>query len=625
MNRGLAAFIFVSSAGIALSAIEPERELYTAAQIKAEDDISNFSRLFLKDAEETFNSADLAVVFVRYVLESVGDKPHALEVIERMRQSAEMASSIREVSIFDEDGAWQAGFSDSEEMPSSIANSPVFQYHNANLDRGLQIGRPIYLDHSRRWVIPISRRTDSKNGLFSGVVLAHVDAKQISEFYKSTSGGAGIAVSLFRKGGTLLSRYPFVPDALGANFRFPPATEEEVGSRDSFSFKFQSTVSGEILVASIRRSAIIPLSIVVTQPEANIIKAWKDSAIYRIAFRIAASLAVGLLGFAILSQIRRRQRVADMLLKREMEFRVLAEGSGDAVFRTRLNGVILYASPAAARITSREVASLQGMPLADLSEPGDATRLAEVLNGVASGVTNEGRVSFAIAGEGGDVKHVTASVRLAQTEQESNLIVVVRDDTEGYLLERKLESLAATDSLTGLANRRVFSERLDQEWMRAARDRKPVSLLFVDGDRFKEFNDTYGHQVGDQCIRIIADTLNRVAKRSSDLAARYGGEEFVLLLPNTDGAAAQSIAEYVRSAIESLAIPHEQNGRVGVVTVSIGVATFWPNGDNAQSSEQLITRADQALYAAKASGRNCVRTNSDIFDPADIEWGSDPA
>jgi diguanylate cyclase (GGDEF)-like protein/PAS domain S-box-containing protein len=363
--------------------------------------------------------------------------------------------------------------------------------------------------------------------------------------------------------------------------------------------------------------------VVVAQPDTSITKEWRRNALYRIASRILASAVLLILGFAILSQIMRRQRIANRLLHREMEFRILAEGSGDAVFKTQLNGEILYASPAAVRITGRDIATLHGTLLADLARPEEAAHVAEALAAVASGQTNEGRVSFSLVIADSNVKHLTATVRLAQTEQESNLIIVTRDETEGYLFERKLVSLAATDPLTGLANRRVFSERLDQEWKRAARERQPVSLLFIDGDHFKKFNDTYGHQAGDHCIRIIADTLSRVAKRPADLAARYGGEEFVLLLPNTDENGAKGIADYVRSSIESLAIPHEKNGRNGVVTVSIGIATEKPGRSDARQSEFLVSRADQALYAAKAGGRNCVKTAGDAFDPSDVAWSTD--
>jgi diguanylate cyclase (GGDEF)-like protein len=195
----------------------------------------------------------------------------------------------------------------------------------------------------------------------------------------------------------------------------------------------------------------------------------------------------------------------------------------------------------------------------------------------------------------------------------------VRDDTEGYLAHKQLESLAATDPLTGLANRRRFSDALDKEWQRAARDGRPLSLLFVDADRFKAFNDTYGHQAGDRCLKAIADTLSGALRRPADLAARYGGEEFVLLLPSTDSAGARHLAEAIRVGVEALAMPRGRTPGDGVLTVSIGVATERP-GAQMRKPEGLVAQADHALYAAKAAGRNRVWVDGEAVEPTDIDW-----
>jgi diguanylate cyclase (GGDEF)-like protein len=166
-----------------------------------------------------------------------------------------------------------------------------------------------------------------------------------------------------------------------------------------------------------------------------------------------------------------------------------------------------------------------------------------------------------------------------------------------------LEELATIDTLTGVANRRRLDVFLQQEWQRAFRAKQPLSLLLVDADHFKSFNDTYGHQPGDETLRKIAQVLRTRAHRVSDLAARYGGEEFAVVLANTDAAGAAKLAEGIRADVEALAIPHTGAKR-GVVTVSIGQATRVEGGY--ASVQDLIAACDRALYEAKHRGRNQV-------------------
>lgn len=164
-----------------------------------------------------------------------------------------------------------------------------------------------------------------------------------------------------------------------------------------------------------------------------------------------------------------------------------------------------------------------------------------------------------------------------------------------------LRALARLDGLTGIGNRRLFDERLTMEIRRATRRGPTLALLLIDVDRFKAYNDSIGHQMGDTCLREVAQTIAKHVRRPGDLAARYGGEEFAVVLANTDLAGAVQMGETIRAAIERLAIPHPATG--GVVTISVGVATL-PKGSG--PAEALVKHADEALYRAKAAGRNTV-------------------
>ncbi len=171
----------------------------------------------------------------------------------------------------------------------------------------------------------------------------------------------------------------------------------------------------------------------------------------------------------------------------------------------------------------------------------------------------------------------------------------------------KLEDLAARDPLTGLANRRRFEELLQTEHRRAKRSVSPLSLVAVDVDQFKSYNDIYGHPAGDACLKALAKAVDGVLRRPGDLAARIGGEEFLILLPATNAVGASFMAVTIRDAVLDLAIPHRESP-VGIVTISIGVATAMPTGDSSHTT--LVAAADDALYEAKRNGRNVIQTAS---------------
>ena len=193
-----------------------------------------------------------------------------------------------------------------------------------------------------------------------------------------------------------------------------------------------------------------------------------------------------------------------------------------------------------------------------------------------------------------------------------NISALQRDEAFRFLRESRknladanieLQKLAALDGLTGIANRRRFDQVLQQEWQRGQRDKKPLSLLMVDIDCFKAYNDTFGHPAGDLCLKKTAAILTEHLKRPADLAVRYGGEEFAILLPDTDSAGARSIAEECRAHLAALAMDNPA-APGGLVTMSLGVSTMVPSPDGAP--ELLVAQADKALYQAKSGGRNRV-------------------
>jgi diguanylate cyclase (GGDEF)-like protein len=189
-------------------------------------------------------------------------------------------------------------------------------------------------------------------------------------------------------------------------------------------------------------------------------------------------------------------------------------------------------------------------------------------------------------------------------------VQIQKDQLEAQAAE--MQMLSFQDGLTGLANRRRFDQALADHWALAQRGNTPLALIMFDVDYFKNYNDHYGHQLGDEALKRLADITRLVVVRQSDVAARYGGEEFAILLPETTESGAEQIAARLQSEIQKAEIPHQRSSVNPFLTISIGIAAIVPGSKNSQ--RDLIHRTDAALYNSKASGRNCITLASRIDD-----------
>ncbi|SDW52272.1 PAS domain S-box-containing protein/diguanylate cyclase (GGDEF) domain-containing protein [Marinococcus luteus] len=185
------------------------------------------------------------------------------------------------------------------------------------------------------------------------------------------------------------------------------------------------------------------------------------------------------------------------------------------------------------------------------------------------------------------------------------MIGIIRDRSKQNANVRKLERLANVDGLTGLSNRRAFNDAFDRYWTEGMERQSPLAVMMIDLDEFKNFNDTYGHLEGDECLKQIAGAIHRVCMRSGGMASRFGGEEFALLLPKTNNKEAQVIAHAISEEVSRLNIRHETSRVSPKVTVSIGVNVIVPALH--RQREDMMLKADQALYNAKSNGKNMVK------------------
>jgi diguanylate cyclase (GGDEF)-like protein/PAS domain S-box-containing protein len=279
------------------------------------------------------------------------------------------------------------------------------------------------------------------------------------------------------------------------------------------------------------------------------------------------------------------------------------------VSRIGPDGLRRYVSPAARQILGREPEALVGRPAIEAVHPDDIPAVQEVVARLRGGL-REAVMTYRVRRPDDTEIWVEAAMRVAfdpRSGEPDGVVAISRDVTERKVLEARLAELATTDGLTGLFNRRALDEALDREWRRAFREGSHLSVLLLDVDHFKAFNDSHGHGAGDACLREIAAAIGAAARRPSDLAARYGGEEFAFLLPGTEAAGALEVAERIRAAVQGLGIPHATSPE-GSVTLSIGAASCQPRiGTPPDAPGALVAAADAALYGAKRSGRNRVR------------------
>lgn len=291
---------------------------------------------------------------------------------------------------------------------------------------------------------------------------------------------------------------------------------------------------------------------------------------------------------------------------------LVTENSRDVIIVADFEGHRSYVSPAAKTIGGWEPEQLIKFGSYGLVHPEDVANVEAAVREMRSS-GDAARIECRAKKQDGEYLWVEASLRVIRdpaTGLPTGILNILRDISERKQTEQKLqeayatvEALSVTDALTGLANRRQFDQCLTTEWRRGSRDQKPLSLLMIDVDLFKLYNDSYGHLRGDTCLKQIADVIAEVITRSGDLAARFGGEEFAVILPGTSNDGALLVAHEICDTLRSRRLPHSVAPR-GFTTVSVGCATIVPR--IGQLPSELIGMADEALYRAKRGGRDQV-------------------
>ncbi|QCI69255.1 diguanylate cyclase [Phreatobacter stygius] len=575
----------------------------------AEVDAANLVRSLLQHAEDSIELVDNAVIGVVHRLETEGTTPAAmarLQGVLHLRKAT--MPRLRGLFVYGADGAWLATSEPVDVARFNNSDRDYFAHHRSSTERGAFIGRPVRSRSGGQWIVTVSRRVQTPEGEFAGVVLATVDIAYFETFYSQFDMGKQGSLALIAANGTLLARFPVDDSFIGRDVSASPVVHH-AARQTAGTLAFTSALDGIERLSAYRRSERFPLIVVASRGRADVLASWRVAAVERMTFVAGLTMLIAMLGLFLVRQMIERQRMAHVVEAREADFRLLAEASSDMVSRIGFDGQLIYVSPSAVRVVGWSAADLIGTPALNGINPDDRPAVDRTVEALRRGDLAEAKLTYRTRHrEKGEI-WVESSLNVTrdpQTAEIDGVVAVSRDMTEHKELETQLAALATRDGLTGIANRRCFDEVFEAEWLRCQRDGDPVSLLLIDVDQFKKFNDGYGHQSGDECLRRVAVAISQVARRPADSAARYGGEEFALLMPSTDPAGCERMGERVRLAIQELGLAHRGNPPVHVVTVSIGCATVYPSAATPDRSA-LIEAADMALYAAKRAGRNVIK------------------
>ncbi|MBB4379817.1 diguanylate cyclase (GGDEF)-like protein/PAS domain S-box-containing protein [Bradyrhizobium sp. CIR48] len=580
----------------------------------AETEMANVARSLTQHAEDSLDLLDSGVVGVVSRLEMDGTAPATIAKLRTLLEVRKKAiERVHSLAIIDDQGNWLTA---PGTIGSTLSDDAFFRYHQLSPKREPYVGRPVKSLLDGEWVVTLSRRFNKPDGSFGGVVLATISSKYLSHFYEQFEIGRNSSVSLTHGDGLIIARNPSNETFVGRSVSDKPLFRDASLQRPSGAYYFKSPLDGAERVSFFKRSGRFPLLLLATVDKDELLAPWRAAAISRMLYVTALVMLIAVIGAVLVRQLQRGQRMAAALVEKEAHFRLLAEGSSDMVTRIGLDERLRYVSPSSARVVGWRANQLIGTPALAGINPEDLPEVQAIVDAMKRGEREEARLTYRNSHRQNGEVWLESTMRVTRKDngRVDGVVAISRDITEHKKLETRLETLAIEDSLTGLANRRRFDERLKEEWARAYRDRSSLALLMIDVDHFKAYNDEYGHPAGDACLRLVAKIIAAETQRAGDLAARYGGEEFAMLLPNTDAVGCALFGERIRSAIHEAGLVHATNPESGCVTASVGGATCRPALERTAGVASLVEAADRALYAAKDAGRDRLVMSGELMN-----------
>jgi diguanylate cyclase (GGDEF)-like protein/PAS domain S-box-containing protein len=571
-----------------------------AALTQSEHDIRNLSHSLAEHASHTVQAADVAMSSMVDLLKYQRPRSDRFELF--LRNTVAALPQLREIGVLDTEGNWIYS-SLPETPPYSNADRPYFIYHRDTADPKLRISEPFQSRLSGRQTILLSKRINNPDGSFGGVLIAGIDSEYFTNFYKAFKLGPHSAITLIRGDGVVLTRWPLV--AAIRDFSKTEVFRTEIAQNSTGYYRLLSPFDGLLKFWGYERASQYPLIVIVARAEDEVLAGWHANLRSDVIVAMVLMCSVVLLAILLSAQLRARSRTENTLRESEARYRLLADNIADVVIVIDRDGALTYVSQSVEPVLGLIPEDLVGRPCFELVHPDDlgAVRAAaaELIDWSIMKT-----LEFRTMRDDGSFAWVEINFKLASDAAHDRIEVVgvMRDITQRKLMQdelndlnTRLAELATTDGLTGLANRRTFDAALRREYGHRAQ----ISVVILDIDNFKGFNDSLGHQAGDECLKRVASVIADATRNTSALSARYGGEEFAIILPGVSEQGALKVAEAIRLTTRSLAIANPAASR-GFLSISFGIASK----TSATTDEaMLVGAADLALYEAKRRGRNC--------------------
>jgi diguanylate cyclase (GGDEF)-like protein/PAS domain S-box-containing protein len=590
----------------------------------AEAGMANLAQLLTQHAEDSLELLDASIIGVVSRLEMDGTSRKVISQLQKVLDIRRAAHRrIHELAIYDETGRLPATIGEPNRPGPDVGDRAYFQHHKNATGRDAFVGPPVKDGISGAWTVTLSRRFNHPDGGFAGVVLASIAIEYFSQLYQTFDVGSHGTISLLSADGIMMARNRDPLTYVGTDLSKVTLFREPLSQMPAGAYYFKSPLDGLERLGLFNRSNQFPLVVLATMDIEQVMAPYAAAAVTHTIFAGLLTLLIAVIGGFLVRVLHLRQRLVSALVAKEADFRLLAEESSDMVTRIGLDERMQYVSPSSATILGWGPGQLTGTPALAGVNAEDLPTIAATVAALKRGAIADARLVYRTRHR--DAKEVWLESTMRATRDQvtgeiDGVVAISRDVTVHKVAHEELEALATLDGLTGLANRRLFDDRLREEWARACREGAPLSLLMIDVDHFKKFNDRYGHPAGDTCLQAIAEVLNAEARRPADLAARYGGEEFVLLMPNTDAAGCAQLGERIKLELSKLTLPHALNPPSGRVTVSLGGATMSPVGERWTECGELLAAADGALYSAKDRGRDALVMWNDAIPKRDIGY-----
>ncbi|TYL82179.1 diguanylate cyclase [Bradyrhizobium rifense] len=577
---------------------------------KAGSETQGLTHSLAQHASKSFNAVALALFGAgQYILHSDKSARASAEINDLLAQYAKNIPQVREIGVLAENGDWM--FSSFETVPAvNNGDRDYFRYHRDHPeDETPRISEPLTSRVTGRPTLLMTQRLSNPDGSFGGVIFAAIDLAYFRSFYAEFEADLNRTVTLMKTNGKVLVHRR--DDQVGKDMTGTALFSGRLKDAGTGLYSIVSPFDGRTKQFAYERLSDFPIVISVAVAEDTILDGWRGDR--RFDLLLGAAISTILIGLAVVLalQTRKRSVMARMLRERERGYRLLAENVEDVVTRIDMDGRRLYVSPSIEKLLGWSADEIIRESAYSNIHPAHR----ELIKGLIGQLGAQNRTAtceYMTRRRDGNYVWVEAQLNFVQDPDEptAEIVGAIRDISKRKAAEEQLvaaneqlKALSETDPLTGLANRRRFDRMFDAEFKRCQRSGSQLSVLFIDIDKFKSFNDTYGHSAGDDCIRQVAGALASCLKRPADLVARYGGEEFAVLLPETAAINAEVVAEAARNAVHDLAIQHHGSPD-GSVTISVGVAGGKCDARNSTSS--MLAAADGALYLAKEQGRNRV-------------------